>query len=71
MPSISSWSMNSLVLAGDKKINIQGNYMEADAPDMLSLKMIAGTRAGLKTPSSVLLSQSTTKALFGMIASVA
>jgi len=62
---LSSWSMNSLVAAGDKKLNIQGNYMEADAPEMLSLKMVAGTRASLKTKSTVLLSQSTAKALFG------
>src|SRR5437868_6244856 len=33
---LSSWSMNSLVAAGDKKINTKGNYMEADAPEMLS-----------------------------------
>jgi len=62
---MSSWSMNSLVAFGDKKLNIQGNYMESDAPDMLSLKMVAGTRASFKTPSSVLVSQSTAKALFG------
>src|SRR3978361_2398890 len=31
---LSSWSMNSLVTAGEKKINTQGNYMEADAPEM-------------------------------------
>ncbi len=62
---LSSWSMNSLVAAGDKKINIQGNYMEGDAPEMLSLKMLAGTRSAFKSPSSILLSQSTAKALFG------
>jgi len=61
----SSWTMNSLVAAGDKKINTQGNYMEPDAPEMLSLKMIAGSRTGLKMHSSALISQSTAKALFG------
>ncbi|MBS1934842.1 MAG: ABC transporter permease [Bacteroidetes bacterium] len=62
---LSSWSMNSLVAAGEKKISTQGNYMEPDAPDMLSLKMIAGSRNSFKSPSSVLLSRSTAKALFG------
>ena len=62
---LSSWNMNSLVAFGDKKINTQGSYMEAEAPDMLSLKMLAGSRMGLAMPSSVLLSQSTAKALFG------
>jgi putative ABC transport system permease protein len=62
---LSSWNMNSLVTYGDKRINTQGSYMEADAPEMLTLKMIAGSRKGLTRPSSVLLSQSTAKALFG------
>jgi putative ABC transport system permease protein len=62
---LSTWSMNSLVTAGDKNINIQGNYMEADAPNMLSLKMIVGTRAAFKAPTTILLSRSTAKALFG------
>ena len=62
---LSSWNMNSLVAYGDKKINTQGSYMEAEAPEMLTLKMLAGSRSGLSMPSSVLLSQSTAKALFG------
>jgi putative ABC transport system permease protein len=62
---LSSWSFNSLLSSGDKKISIQGNYMEADAPNMLSLKMLAGARDGFKAHSSVLLSQSTARALFG------
>ena len=62
---LSSWTMNSLVASSDKKINTQGNYMEPDAPDMLSLQMLSGTRKSFQSSSSVLLSQSTTKTLFG------
>jgi len=62
---LSSWNMNSLVAYGEKRINTQGSYMEADAPEMLTLKMLAGSRKGLALSSSVLLSQSTAKALFG------
>jgi putative ABC transport system permease protein len=62
---LSSWSFNSLVSSGDKKVSIQGNYMEADAPKMLSLKMLAGAREGFKAHASILLSQSTARALFG------
>lgn len=62
---LSSWNMNSIVAFGEKRINTQGSYMEADAPEMLTLKMISGSRKGLVLPSSVLLSQSTAKALFG------
>jgi ABC-type antimicrobial peptide transport system permease subunit len=62
---LSSWSMNSLVNAGDKSINVQGNYMENEAPDLLSLKMVAGTRKSFQSKSTVLLSESIAKALFG------
>jgi putative ABC transport system permease protein len=62
---LSSWSMNSMIGTGDKKINTQGNYMEPDAPRMLSLNMLRGSREAFRSPSSVLLSQSTAKALFG------
>lgn len=62
---LSSWNMNSIVAFDEKRINTQGSYMEADAPEMLTLKMISGSRKGLVLPSSVLLSQSTAKALFG------
>src|SRR5438105_4396540 len=62
---LSSWTMNSLVASSDKKINTQGNYMEPDAPDMLSLQMLSGTRKSFQSSSSVFLSQSTTKTLFG------
>jgi putative ABC transport system permease protein len=50
---------------GDKKLTRNGIFMEAQAPDMLSLKMLRGYRNALKDPSSVLLSQSTAKAYFG------
>jgi putative ABC transport system permease protein len=63
---LSSWSMNSLVTSGDKKIKTQGNYMEPDAPAMLSLNMLKGTRGSFKGPSSALISRSLAKALFGM-----
>ncbi len=62
---LSSWSFNSLLSSGDKKVSIQGNYMEPDAPNMLSLKMLAGAREGFKAHASVLLSQSSAKTLFG------
>jgi len=62
---LSSWSMNSLVNAGDKSINVQGNYMESEAPDLLSLKMVAGTGKSFQSKSTVLLSESIARALFG------
>ncbi|HEY8969495.1 MAG TPA: ABC transporter permease [Puia sp.] len=49
----------------DRQFNGAGNYMEPDAPDMLTLKMLAGSRAGLKDPQSILLDGSLAKKLFG------
>ncbi|HVU98416.1 MAG TPA: ABC transporter permease [Puia sp.] len=42
-----------------------GIYMEEDAPKMLTLKMLEGTRDGLNDPHSILLSASAAKAIFG------
>jgi putative ABC transport system permease protein len=39
--------------------------MGTDVPEMLTLKMIYGSRAGLKDPHSILLSASISRALFG------
>ena len=61
----SSWTGSHLIGIGDKNFTKMGNYFEADAPDMLTLKMVQGTRAGLKDPYSILLSQSTAESIFG------
>jgi putative ABC transport system permease protein len=61
---LSSWTNSHLASFQDKNLSISGNFMEPDAPKMLTLKMIKGTKAGLKDPSSILLSGSTSKAIF-------
>jgi ABC-type antimicrobial peptide transport system permease subunit len=61
----SSWSGGHLLSVGDKHFTQFGMFFEADAPEMLTLKMISGSRAGLKDPYSILLSASAAKALFG------
>jgi len=50
--------------SGDKKFNAGGRYMQPEAPDMLTLKMLKGSRTGLKEPNSVLLSLSQAKKIF-------
>jgi putative ABC transport system permease protein len=50
---------------GEKKLNQTGNYMQAEAPDMLTLNMLKGSRKGLSDPSSILLSATLAKAIFG------
>jgi hypothetical protein len=45
-----SWTGGHLISIGDKHINKVGIFFEPDAPEMLSLEMIRGTKSGLKDP---------------------
>ena len=42
-----------------------GNYMQADAPSLFSLKILRGSGGGLKDPYSILLSRTVATAIFG------
>ena len=53
------------VTAGEKKIIQTGMFAQAEFPAMLTLKRSAGSLDGLNDPSSMLISQSFAKALFG------
>src|SRR5687768_1284735 len=61
----SSWTGSHLLSIGNKHITKVGNFFEPDAPEMLTLKMLKGTRAGLKDPYSIMLSASAAEAIFG------
>jgi putative ABC transport system permease protein len=63
--SMSTWTGPQVLMFNDKMVSKTGNYFQPDFPEMLSLRMIRGTRQGLKDPASILLSASTAKALFG------
>jgi ABC-type antimicrobial peptide transport system permease subunit len=62
---MSRYEEGHILSVGDKKISQTGKFMQAGAPEMLSLKMLRGTWAGLKDMASIMLSASTAKALFG------
>jgi len=62
---LSSRTRVHLLAAGDKHFTKRGNFMEPSGPEMLSLKMLKGTRMGLKETASILLSQSLSQSLFG------
>jgi putative ABC transport system permease protein len=62
---LSSWTSEHILAYGQKKLNQTGNYMQAEAPDLLTLNMLKGTRKGLEDPSSILLSEKAAKAMFG------
>lgn len=65
MVALSSYGGDHLVNFADKKISGPGIWSQAGLPEMLTLKMIHGSRDGLKDPSAILISKSLSDALFG------
>jgi len=62
---MSTWTQGHILAYKDKKLSQSGNYMQPEALDMLTLKMVKGNRAGLKDPTSIVMSAKLAKALFG------
>jgi ABC-type antimicrobial peptide transport system permease subunit len=62
---IAGFPSEHLLTFGEKKITKTGNYMGPEIAEMLTLKMLRGTWAGLVEPNSIMLSESTAKAMFG------
>ncbi|MET6996968.1 ABC transporter permease [Chitinophaga defluvii] len=62
---LSAYTSNRVLTHGDKKIIKTGTFMEAGAPEMLTLHMQQGSWDGLKDPNNIMLSVSAAKALFG------
>jgi putative ABC transport system permease protein len=61
-----AWEVDGQILsAGEKKLSVLGEFIEANGPEMFSLNMRKGTWSGLIDPHSVFLSESVAKALFG------
>jgi putative ABC transport system permease protein len=63
--SMASWNSDHVLAAGEKKITIPGAYMEPSVTEMLNLKMLKGTHAGLNDAHSILISDETAKKLYG------
>lgn len=63
---ISLVNFSELTLAnGNNKFTQNGAFLNAQAPDMLSLRMISGTHSALSTPNGIMLSRTTAEKLFG------
>jgi putative ABC transport system permease protein len=62
---MSTYPSGHILTYKEKKIIKEGNYMDQEAPNMLSLEMIKGSQDGLKDPNSILLSESVAKVFFG------
>jgi putative ABC transport system permease protein len=63
--AVTTYNRNTILGTDDKKIFKQGMYVEADFPNMLSLKMMDGSRSALKDMNSILISEALAKTLFG------
>jgi putative ABC transport system permease protein len=62
---MSTFTSSQIISNGDQHFNELGNYMQPDAAEMLTLKMLNGTRAGLQELNSIMLSESLAKRIFG------
>jgi ABC-type antimicrobial peptide transport system permease subunit len=60
-----SWNFEHILAVGDKKITREGMYVEPEFADIVPLQVQQGTAKSLADPSSILITQSTAKALFG------
>lgn len=60
---LTAWAGKHQATYGEKKIRITGNYMEPAITEMLSMEMTRGSRSALNDPGSIILSESTAKAL--------
>ena len=58
-------SADHILTHGEEKFSDPGRFMHPEAPHMLSLKMIYGTRDGLSDMYSILIAESVAKKLFG------
>ncbi|MEO7121075.1 MAG: ABC transporter permease, partial [Ginsengibacter sp.] len=63
--AMASWNFGHVLSVGDKKITGTGMWVESNFPSMFSLRMQSGNINGLNDPSSILISTSLAKTLFG------
>ena len=63
--SMASWNFSHVLTIGEKKIAEDGMWVESNFPSMFSLRMKNGNINALNDPSSILLSASMAKRLFG------
>ena len=62
---LSSQTQDHILTFKENKLSKTGNFMEPQAPELLTLQMLEGSRNGLSDMHSIILSASLSKALFG------
>ena len=63
--AMASWNNSMYLKYGDNTISKSGNFMQEEAIDIFTPKIIKGEANGLKEKNNIMLSESTAKALFG------
>ena len=63
--SLASWSNSYLLSTGEKKLSGKGMWVQPAFPAMFTLNILKGKQDVLKDPSTILISSSLSKALFG------
>jgi putative ABC transport system permease protein len=64
---LSTYADGHIIAYGDKKLTRKGSYMQVEAPELFKLNMLKGTRSALIDPSSIMLSESSARAIFGKV----
>jgi ABC-type antimicrobial peptide transport system permease subunit len=62
---LASGAWSHILNNGEKQLLKTGVFMQPEAPELLDLRMVSGSRSGLGDPAAVLLSAATAKALYG------
>ncbi len=62
---LASEPSETILTTGEKHLSMKGEFIEPGAPEMLSLKMLKGSRSGLQAQHSIMLSFSAARAIFG------
>jgi putative ABC transport system permease protein len=63
--SLASWNSPFIISHGANKLTGKGMWVQPDFPSMFSLKMLSGNYKALNDPSTMLISSSLAKAIFG------
>jgi putative ABC transport system permease protein len=58
-------SFDQVIAVENKRLSRLGSFAEPDFPEMMTLKMVSGSRAALNDPSSILVSRSLATSMFG------
>ncbi|HKL90743.1 MAG TPA: ABC transporter permease [Allomuricauda sp.] len=62
---MSSWTTPQYLKYKETSISREGNFMQREAPEIFDLNILKGEKDGIREINSIMLSESTAKALFG------